>query len=100
MVGPRARIGLHQAGHAYRDEKLCSSTLQTRAARDIRRYLHWVVPATAEALMDMLMQTSCTTIAFVQGPRTLELGIATMLERPGEDVYGPRQRRRAEERRD
>ena len=93
LVGTRARIGLHQAGRTVRDEKQCSSTRQTPAARDIRRYLHWVVPATAEAVFETLMQTECTTIAFVQGPRAIELGIATGLERPGDDVFGPRKGR-------
>lgn len=100
LVGSRARIGLHQAGRTYRDEKQCSSTLHSTAARDIRRYLHWAVPSTAEAVMETLMRTSCTAIEFVQGPRALDLGIATRVDRADEDVFGPRPARRPQERRD
>jgi hypothetical protein len=93
MIGSRARIGLHQAGSGPRDAPQCASTLQTSAARDIRRYLSWVVPSAADQVMDVLMDASCTSIVFVQGQRALDLGIATRLERPDEDVYGPRQQR-------
>ena len=47
-----------------------------------------IVPRHADALMDMIMETSCTTIAFIEGERTLELGIATRLERPDDDLSG------------
>lgn len=100
MVGSRARIGLHQAGRTYRDDKYCSSTRQTTAARDIRRYLAWVVPATAETVFDTLMRTECTAIEFVQGQHALDLGIATSLDRPDEDLFGPRQRRTEKAKRD
>lgn len=101
LAGSRARIGLHQAGQTYRDkQRACASTLQTHAARTIRRYLHWVVPATAEAVMDTLMQSSCTTMEYVQGERAVALGIATRLERPDQDLFGPPQHRSAREKRD
>ena len=100
LVGSRARIGFHQASQTYRDERLCLPTLQTQAARDIRRYLHWVAPGSAEALVETIMRTGCTSMEFVGGQRALDLRVATRLERPDEDVFGPRQRRGTPERRE
>jgi ATP-dependent protease ClpP protease subunit len=92
LVGSRARIGLHQASSGPRGERQCASTLQTGAARDLRRYLSWVIPSTADEVVATLMDTSCATMTFVQGERAIALGLATRLERPDEDVFGPRPR--------
>jgi hypothetical protein len=91
LVGTRARIGFHQAARTHeREDKTCEATRQDRSFRAMRRYLGWVDPAHADALMDTIMQTPCTSIAFIAGDRALELGVATMLARPDDDLSRPR----------
>jgi len=82
LVGPRARIGFHQAARTHeREDRTCEATRQDRSFRAMRRYLGWVDPANADRLMDTIMLTPCTTIAFIAGERALELGVATKVER-------------------
>ena len=80
LVGPKARIGFHQAARTHeREDKTCEATRQDRSFRAMRRYLGWVDPANADRLMDTIMLTPCTTIAFIAGEPALELGVATKL---------------------
>ena len=59
----------------------------------IRRYLHFVVPADADRIYQIIMGTSCNSIEWVSGQRALELGVATKLESEGVDVFGPKAER-------
>ena len=80
LVGPKARIGFHQAARTHeREDKTCEATRQDRSFRAMRRYLGWLDPAHAERLMDTIMRTPCTSIAFIAGEGALELGVATKL---------------------
>ena len=78
LIGPRARIGFHQAARARDgEEKACEATRQDRSFRAMRRYLAWLDPAHADRLMDAIMRTPCTSIAFIAGDEALTLGVAT-----------------------
>ena len=78
LVGPKARIGLHQAARTHeREDKTCEATRQDRSFRAMRSYLGWVDPAHAERLIDTIMRTPCTSIAFIAGEQALDLGVAT-----------------------
>lgn len=78
LVGSGARIGFHQAARTHeREEKSCEATRQDRSFREMRRYLGWVDPAHADRLIETIMRTPCTTIAFVAGDEALALGVAT-----------------------
>ena len=80
LVGPKARIGFHQAARTHeREDPTCEATRQDRSFRAMRRYLGWVDPANADRLMDTIMLTPCTTIAFIAGEQALDLGVATKL---------------------
>jgi hypothetical protein len=60
-----------------------------------------VAPSTADALMDTVMRTSCTTIEWLAGQAAIDAGVATKLESEDTDVFGPRESRRpAPEKRD
>ena len=82
LVGSQARIGFHQAARTHeREDRTCEATRQDRSFRAMpERYLGWVDPANADRLMDTIMLTPCTTIAFIAGERALELGVATKVE--------------------
>ena len=95
LVGSRARIGLHQPATRRDGERRCGATLDSSGVRDIRKYLRWVIPAEADQVMELLMQTSCDAIAWTHGQRALELGIATKLESESVDLFGPMDRRRS-----
>jgi len=78
LVGSRARIGFHQAARMHeREEKSCEATRQDRSFREMRRYLGWVDPVHADRLIETIMRTPCTSIAFVAGDEALALGVAT-----------------------
>ena len=96
LVGSRARIGFHQASRndVARQARECDPTLQNQSARDIRRYLSWAVPDSVDRLMELIVATSCRSIAFVGGQQALDLGVATHLDAEGADVFGPQEARR------
>jgi len=80
LVGPKARIGFHQAARTHeREDKTCEATRQDRSFRAMRSYLGWVDPAHADRMMDTIRRTPCTSIAFIAGEPALELGVATKL---------------------
>ena len=82
LVGPKARIGFHQAARTHeREDKTCEATRQDRSFRAMRSYLGWVDPAHADRMMDTIMRTPCTSIAFIAGEQALDLGVATRVER-------------------
>ena len=85
LVGSRARIGFHQPALDFGTEKQCEHSDDGR----IRRYLHFVVPAGADRILNMIRHTSCHSVKWVHGQLALELGVATSLESENVDVFGP-----------
>jgi hypothetical protein len=79
LVGSGAKIGLHQPARG----DVCDPTTYTSAARDMSEYLKSVIPAEADEIMNLIMQTSCKDIEWIYGQRALSLGIATKLEWEG-----------------
>jgi hypothetical protein len=97
LAGSRARIGLHQPATVRDfgiDRRRCAMSPDSQMAQGIRQYLRWVVPQTAEEVLQVMMTTSCNSIAWEQGARAVELGIATRLESEKTDLFGPRSKRR------
>jgi hypothetical protein len=89
LWGSRAAIGLHQAKDYDCDR--FGTSLGTHRIRD---YLRDVVPATADRIFEIITGTSCQSITWIFGDRAIELGVATKLEAPGVDVFGPEASRR------
>jgi hypothetical protein len=50
--------------------------------REMSEYLKTVIPAKADQVIDLILQTPCETIEWVYGRRALDLGIATRLDEP------------------
>ena len=88
LAGSRAKIGLHQPAVYLNGGKERRCLTSDDVSRDLRRYFAFVVPATADRVMDLMMSTSCTTIKLVAGNDALELGIATALEGEHTDLFG------------
>jgi hypothetical protein len=80
LVGSRARIGLHQPSRGAGLDRVCDPTTYTSAARELSTYLKSVIPAEADQVMNLIMQTSCEKIEWIYGQRAVNLGIATRLE--------------------
>ena len=89
LWGSRAAIGLHQASDYDCDRY--GTSLGTHRMKD---YLRDVVPASADRIIEIIGSTSCKSIEWIVGERAIELGIATKLEAPGIDVFGPEASRR------
>ncbi len=89
LVGSRARIGLHQAASGTVKAQHCSSVADGNGMQEIRHYLAWVVPATGAEVMKVIMDTPCKTITWVNGERSIALGVATRLDADGTDLFGP-----------
>ena len=90
LVGSRARIGFHQAALVGEKVRRCDQSMDRP---EIRRYLRFVIPADADRIYQIIMETSCDSIEWVYGQRALELGVATTLESEGVDVFGPKKDR-------
>ena len=90
LVGSRARIGFHQAALVGDKVRRCDRSMDRP---EIRRYLRFVIPADADRIYQIIMETSCDSIEWVYGQRALELGVATTLESEGVDVFGPKKDR-------
>lgn len=90
LVGSRAAIGLHQAssGRAANDLH-CSSVAGANAVQDMKRYLQWVAPEKGADVMSVIMETPCRSITWINGARSLALGVATRVDAEGVDVFGP-----------
>jgi hypothetical protein len=90
LVGSRARIGFHQVAVVGAKDRRCDESMDRP---EIRRYLRFVIPADADRVYQIIMETSCNSIEWVYGQRALELGVATTLESEGVDVFGPKKNR-------
>jgi len=90
LVGSRARIGLHQPAFEGYNIRRCDRSMDRP---EIRRYLRFVIPADADQIYQIMMETSCDSIEWVYGRRALELGVATKLEAEDVDVFGPKKNR-------
>ena len=94
LIGSRARIGLHQPASVrdYDKSRRCASGSDSNGVAEIRKFLRWAVPDTAERIMDIILRTSCDSIEWVQGQQALELAIATRLESADADILGQTRR--------
>lgn len=77
LFGPRARIGFHQASVTRDKERSCVSDRFSRAYREIRSFLNFVSDKQVEALMNLIVSTSCDKMTWVSGAEAMELGVAT-----------------------
>ena len=94
LVGPRARIGLHQPAsvHDYDKSRRCASGYDGNGVSEISKFLRWAVPDTADRIMDIALGTSCDSIEWIHGQRVLELAIATRLEAADPEMLGQTKR--------
>jgi ATP-dependent protease ClpP protease subunit len=93
LVGSRARIGFHQAAVVGERDRRCDRAMDSFSAVEIKRYLRDAIPEGADRIFQLVMKTSCDSIEWIHGQRALEIGVATRLESPGIDVFGPRENR-------
>lgn len=97
LWGSRAAIGLHQAssvrGEGNGRTITCVTARDDPSPQALRRHLRFVVPETAEEIIRIVMATPCTQIEWVKGSRALDLQVATRIEAPDDDVFGPRDER-------
>lgn len=80
LVGPRAAIGLHQPARSGGGYRVCDPTTYSSAARGVSSYIKAMIPAHAEEVIKLALETPCDKIEWVYGQRALELGIATRLD--------------------
>ena len=80
LAGPRARIGFHQPATTRGANRWCGTTLDSNGIREIRSYLRFTIPQTADQVLDKILKTSCDTIDWEAGQRALDLGVATKIE--------------------
>jgi hypothetical protein len=80
LAGPRARIGFHQPATTRGASRWCGTTLDSNGIREIRSYLRFTIPQTADQVLDKILKTSCDTIDWESGQRALDLGVATKIE--------------------
>jgi ATP-dependent protease ClpP protease subunit len=90
LVGSRARIGFHQVAWIGEKARRCDRSMDSP---EIRRYLRYVIPADADQIYPIIMETSCDSIEWIYGQRALELGVATTVESEDVDVFGPKKNR-------
>jgi ATP-dependent protease ClpP protease subunit len=93
LVGSRARVGFHQAALVGEKVRRCDQAIDSPGVVGIRRYLRFVIPADADRIFQIIMETSCDSIEWMYGQRAVELGVATTLESEGVDVFGPKENR-------
>ena len=80
LMGPRARIGLHQPSIYRGGQRTCDATTYTSAAREMADFVKSTIPAHADQIINLIRQTPCQQIEWVYGRRALDLGIATRLD--------------------
>ena len=80
LAGTGARIGLHQAATTRGSQRWCSSTADSNSVREIRSYLRFMIPDTANDVIRTIMNTTCDEITYTQGRAAVDLGVATRLE--------------------
>ncbi|HKP66828.1 MAG TPA: hypothetical protein VJX31_09400 [Casimicrobiaceae bacterium] len=89
LIGTRSKIGFHQvASVGTHVDRHCSSSFDSNGVREMRQYLNWVIQEQSEAIMQVVMRTSCDSIEWISGQRAIELRIATRLEAEDVDVFG------------
>jgi hypothetical protein len=89
LIGTRAKIGFHQvASVGTHVDRHCSGSFDSNGVREMRQYLNWAIPEQSEAIMQVIMRTSCDAIEWTSGQRAIDLGIATRLEAEDVDVFG------------
>jgi ATP-dependent protease ClpP protease subunit len=91
LVGSRAKIGLHQPARGSMRNRVCDPTTYSSSTTETLAYLKSVIPAEADQIMSLIMQTPCEGMEWVYGQRAVTLGIATSLEWQGIEV-GPTRR--------
>jgi hypothetical protein len=100
LWGSRAEIGLHQPSQVREingtNQKICQTTNFDSAVVAMRRYIQFVLPQTADRVMQVVVSTPCKSITWVKGQEAIALGVATRIEAEGEDVFGPKAGRVAE----
>lgn len=84
LIGPQARIGLHQAsvvrepgGDTLRS---CYSDRYSDVYKQIRRFLRMSLAEQSEAVFERIIATPCTSVEWVSGQKAQEMGIATRLD--------------------
>lgn len=77
LMGPRARIGFHQASVTRDKERSCVSDRFSRAYREIRSFLNFVSDKQVDAMMNLILTTSCHKMSWVSGSEAMEMGVAT-----------------------
>jgi len=82
MYGDKARIGLHQPRSVREDASFCANQLDGNGIKELRSFLRFMIPETAETVFDIVMKTPCDKMTWVAGQKTIELGIATKFEKP------------------
>ena len=81
LMGPKARIGLHQSASTDRwGERSCRGSSFDGASRAKKNYLRRVVPTHWEEIFNRSMSTPCTEISWIRGEDAVGLGIATHLQ--------------------
>jgi hypothetical protein len=93
LKGSRAAIGLHQlsrtSGEGNARITTCVTARDDPALRALRRHLWFVVSETADQILRIVMATPCNAIEWVRGKRALDLQLATRIEAPDDDLFGP-----------
>ena len=90
-MGSLAKIGVHQvASVGLNVDRHCSGSFDSNGVREMRQYLNWIASAQADAIMQLVMQTSCDAIEWTSGQRAIDLGVATRTEAEDVDVFGAR----------
>lgn len=79
LLGSRARIGFHQASVNRDRDRSCVTDRFSRAYKDIRRFLNFVSEMQVEAMMDLIVTTSCHKMSWVSGSEAIEMGVATRI---------------------
>ena len=90
LLGPQARIGFHQAAVLVgRDQRRhCDPSNFSPEMRKVRAYLRFATADNADRIFGLMMQTSCDSIAWVEGQGAIELGVATRID-AGTDFFWP-----------
>lgn len=93
LNGSQAGIGFHQMRRVADGQKIedgeCVISRDNRELTAMRRYLNFIVPAAADAVYKLVMETPCDSIEWVGGQRAVSLGVATKVENESVDVFGP-----------
>ena len=87
--GSRAAIGLHQPSVVRDGRKSCFTTNFDAPVISMRRYVQFVVPQSADRIMEVMVGTPCQSITWIKGQRAIDMGVATRIEAEHEDVFGP-----------